>query len=151
MQTVVFHRNRVNTYNMRHIFKILLILFLLSCETKNELPYENETDPKILIQGKWEIIAIGNGDDLESYPVTGYKEYYQDSLIRYFDYETSMFSKITAKYIIDDSLIYESEYYPDADATISFECTYEFLEKNQKLRLDRPYMINTTSIYKRIY
>ena len=41
---------------------IILFLFFLSCEKEDTKP-----NPADLIQGKWKIILMGNGDDLRPY------------------------------------------------------------------------------------
>ena len=124
------------------------ILFLIGCEKEKSI----SIDPNTLIQGKWEIVAIGNGDDLEPYPANEYIEYYQDSLVRIFDYETDTFRLTFIKYEIDNSLLYEKTYYPSIDETWTTKYYYTFFNENQKLRLDYKDQaaIFNTFIYKKI-
>jgi len=133
---------------MKPITLIFSILFLIGCEKEKS----TSIDPNILIQGKWEIEAIGNGDDLEPYPANEYIEYYQDSLVRIFDYETDTFRLTFIKYEIDNGLLYEKTYYPSIEETWVEEYYYTFFNENQKLRLDYKYQtaIFNTFIYKRI-
>ncbi|WP_153631263.1 hypothetical protein [Prolixibacter sp. SD074] len=131
---------------MKPITLIFSILFLIGCEKEES----TTIDPNVLIQGKWEIEAIGNGDDLEPYPAWGYTEYYQDSLIRFFIYETDTFIANYVTYEIDETFLIEKTYYPSIDEIWVEKYRYQFLDNNQKLRLDQTYAIFNTSIYKRI-
>lgn len=129
------------------LLSLCVVLLGTGCEKD-----ETSIDPNLLIQGKWEIEAIGNGDDLEPYPASQYIEYYQDSLVRIFDYETDTFLIAFLKYEINDSLFHRITYYPSIDETWNIRYYYTFLENNKKLKLDNKDLIAifNTLLYKRI-
>ena len=140
----------MKTKQLKHTTTITLLLSLCvvllgtGCERD-----KISIDPNLLIQGKWEIEAKGFGDDLRTCTAYGYTEFYQDSLVRLFDYESDTFSS-HFKYYIDNSLLYEI-YSDDGSSTVIYE--YEFFENNRKLKLYIVSLIgiyNEPSYYKRI-
>jgi len=108
---------------------------MTSCEK-----ISNETDPVKIILGKWEIIEFGSWPILDPVDSQGeYIEYRRDSIKIVYQPDTKTFFR--SKYWID-SLLHEE--------SVSFK--YEFLDKNQKMRLDFTSVIAEfpTSVWKRI-
>jgi len=136
------------TKNLNGIFCIgtLLLFTLASCEK-----IANETDPAKIILGKWEIIQIGNEDDLE--PVDnpfGYNEYLLDSIKVEFASDTDEY--FYKKYWID-TLLTEGVYLQDThEWFITGRYEYRFYDKNEKMRLEYVNIAATytTFIYQRI-
>lgn len=128
------------------IFLRITIFFLLvlSCEKENTGP-----NPEDIIQGKWTIIQMGDGDNLFPYTLPWYIEYYDDSLLREFD-STSMQFNFVGQYSIDKLLTHFYQY--DSDTLID-SYIYQFFDNNNKLKLVDYNIISTfnTRIYKRIY
>ena len=131
--------------------KILLVLvYLMLCTISCE-KIANETDFSKIILGKWEIIQIGNGDNLETIENPfGYIEYLPDSVkIEYASDTKEYYYKI---YWID-SLLHECIYLQEAhEYLITGRYEYEFYDKNKKMRLDYSNIAAnyTTFIFKRI-
>ncbi|GAT61908.1 hypothetical protein [Paludibacter jiangxiensis] len=125
---------------------ILMFLLLLTAGCKKA---EVRTDPRKTILGKWEIIQKGNWPDMETSIATGYTEYCQDSVIRFFDYKSNQYIS-NDKYYLSDAIMYI--YYKREDGfMVPIEYKYEFFNDNQNLRLDiQAFAITNTCIYKRI-
>ncbi len=125
---------------------ILLLISLIITGCKQE---EIKTDPQKLILGKWEIIQKGNWPDIETTIATGYTEYCQDSVIRFFDYKSNQFIS-SSTYWLNDSIVFIGEKREDGVNLIT-EYKYEFLNNNQNIRFDiQAFAIFNTFIYKRI-
>jgi hypothetical protein len=125
---------------------ILLMLATISCEK-----ISNETDPQKIILGKWKLIEIGNGDNMEVVPDPGgYIEYLPDSI----KIEHSIDSPESfQKNFWIDSLLNERVYFQEQHRWVNTgRYRYEFFDKNKKMRLDFVLGIAelSTSIYKRI-
>jgi hypothetical protein len=129
-----------------YCFIILTIVCIsLFCCEKEKI----ETDPAKAILGKWEIIEMGNWPDMDPIPAAGYTEFTLDSIVRFFEYSYNQFTS-QGKYWIDDSLFYES-YLREDGFELVLRYLYQFLDNNQKLRLDIiAFAIFNTSIFKRI-
>ena len=123
---------------------IVSFLLILSCEKET-----SEINPDFyLIQGKWKMIMIGNGDNLNPYETNSYIEYYNDSLYREYNYETEEYD-MYGGYTIDSLLTVSCFYTKD---TITFIHEYSFFENDYKLRLvDYSLVANfSTYIFERV-
>ena len=127
----------------QRIFYIILIFLLISCEK------EETISPNDLLQGKWKIILLGNGDNLMSYETQWIYEYYNDSLIREYDTVSNEYTSY-AKYSIDQELLIHYYIYPEDTIIIKYK--YDFFENNQKLKRVHQNLISNfgTEIYERI-
>ena len=119
---------------MKIIIKFVVILLLFwGCEEETIKP-----NPVSLIQGKWKIVMIGNGDNLLPYETQYIIEYYNDSLLREYDTAIDQYT-FYAKFTIDDNLLIEHYYYEEDTLFSKFE--YEFYDENRKLKLIRKNLI----------
>lgn len=119
-------------------------MLLVSCEKE-----ATEPNPADLIQGKWRIIFLGDGDNLIHYETQCIYEYYNDSLMREYDTILGQYT-FYAKYKIDNLLL--TEYYLYPEDTFIIEHKYEFYENNTKLKLVYHNIISnfSTTVYERV-
>ncbi|GEM_PF-1538009 len=131
---------------------IILFLFFLSCEKEDTKP-----NPADLIQGKWKIILMGNGDDLRPYETQYVIEYYNDSLLREYDTILRQYNNL-GQYTIgnnyfgqytDDKIL--THYYFYISDTLSNSYKFDFFDNNNKLKLINYDIIATfsTQVYER--
>ena len=120
----------IKSLNSNLFFLILLLFTFYGCEK-----IANETDPSKIILGKWEIIQIGNGNNLETVENPfGYIKYCPDSVKIEYASDTKEYCYI--KYWID-SLLHECIYLDEEHRYVLHFCyKYEFFDKNKKMRLD---------------
>ena len=133
---------------LRIFYLVLVLLLAISCNEEEIKPIE--TDPKKAILGKWEAFGTGNWPQITYVDKSlGYIRFYEDSILKEYDYEKQEYVN-QIKYYIDDSLIYFNYSYENGELSIPRK--YEFLSKNQILRLDYIDMFGSynTSVYKRI-
>lgn len=129
---------------MRQRFLYIILIFLLiSCEK------EETISPNDLLQGKWKVILIGNGDNLIPYEMPVIFEYYNDSLYREFDTIMNQFTFYGTYYIDQNLLIHYNIY---TDDTLIFKYKYEFFDENRKLKTTHQNLISTfnTNVFERI-
>jgi hypothetical protein len=128
----------------RIVYLLLICIAINSCE-KDKV----EIDPAEAILGTWQKTEIGNWPDMDTIPEsTIYREYMPDSIM--IEYNTESGKSYSQKYSID-SLLYEYASIPNGPPLI-FKYKYQFLDNNNKLRLDvfeDPAMFSTL-IFKRI-
>ena len=121
--------------------KTIKILFLFLCFIAFGCEkISDETDPKKIIIGKWEMIEFGSCPNVDPYDTHGeYVVYSNDSIKTTYNPESKELFR--SKYWID-SLLHEG----------SLDFKFEFFDKNQKIRLDFAKGIAEfpTSIWKRI-
>ena len=127
----------------QRILYVILVFLLISCEK------EETISPNDLLQGKWKIILIGNGDNLIPYEMPVIFEYYNDSLYREFDTIMNQFT-FYGRYYIDQNLLIHYYIYPDD--TLIFKYKYEFFDKNRKFKTIHQNLISTfnTDVFERI-
>lgn len=138
---------------MKILLKVtILFLFFLSCEKEDTKP-----NPADLIQGKWKIILMGNGDDLRPYETQYVIEYYNDSLLREYDTILRQYNNL-GQYTIgnnyfgqytDDKIL--THYYFYISDTLSNSYKFDFFDNNNKLKLINYDIIATfsTQVYER--
>lgn len=138
---------------MKILLKItMLLLLIISCEKEN-----TEPNPNDLIQGKWKIILMGNGDNLLPYETQYIIEYYNDSLLREYDTVTRLYNYL-GQYTIGNNYFGQytndkilTHYYFYISDTVSNSYKFQFFDKNKKLKLVNYDIIATfsTQVYER--
>jgi len=119
------------------IFATILAIFV-SCN-KDE-PYTPPSDPKQAILGEWELIEQGNWPNMYSTTPIHYTEYFRDSTMGIYQYETKEYYISNARYWID-SLFY-IKYEREDGYEIIQKYSYEFYDN--KMRLD---MLDVLAIF----
>jgi hypothetical protein len=120
---------KLTAINSLKNFFVYFFLFAISLGCEEE---EFKIVPQEYILGKWELVEQGNWPGLEPAQVSGYTEYSEDSVLRFFDYKLNRYT-YQSLYWINDSLLVEAARRDDGFLVVT-KCKFQF--KQNWLRLD---------------
>ena len=126
---------------MRKLVASIFVFVTVTCKKA-----EIATSPQMAVIGRWEIIALGNGDSL--YPISqpkAYEEYKVDSVLLLHEYSTA--KAITERYYWKGDTLYKGGGL-DGKGSLGYKC--QFYDDKMQMDLLTATAINYTSVYKRI-